>query len=92
MTIDAEGCLWVALWGGWAVDRYRPDGRLDRTIELPASHITSCTFGGPDLQDLYVTSAREGLAEADLAAQPHAGALFRCGPGTVGRPPDLFAG
>jgi sugar lactone lactonase YvrE len=92
MTIDAEGGLWVALWGGWAVHRYRPDGALDRVVEAPAAHITSCAFGGPALEDLFVTSARDGLEEAELAAQPYAGAVFRCRPGVAGLPAHRFAG
>jgi sugar lactone lactonase YvrE len=92
MTIDAEGCLWVALWGGWSVRRYRTDGRLDRVVELPTAHVTSCTFGGPDLQDLYVTSARDGLTEDDVARQRYAGAVFRCATGVAGTLPDRFAG
>lgn len=92
MTIDAEGGLWVALWGGWAVHRYRPDGRLDRVVEVPAAHVTSCAFGGPALDDLFVTSAQDGLDEAALAAQPHAGAVFRCRPGVAGVPAHRFAG
>jgi sugar lactone lactonase YvrE len=91
MTIDAEGGLWVALWGGAAVHRY-VDGRLDRVIELPVSQPTSCAFGGSDLTDLYVTSAREGLSEGDLRDQPLAGALFRVRPGVRGKSPSIFTG
>jgi len=73
LTVDANGCVWVALWGGGAVRRYTPDGRLDRTIAVPASQVTACAFGGPELRDLYITTARTGV---DPAAQPLAGSLL----------------
>ena len=77
MTIDAEGMLWVAHWGGWQVTRWDPTtGAMIDKIKLPVSNVTSCTFGGPDLRDLYITSAREGLTSAQLEAQPLAGSLF----------------
>jgi sugar lactone lactonase YvrE len=92
MTVDAEGCLWVAFYDGWAVRRFTPAGRLERTLELPAARTTSCCFGGPELDQLYVTSARDGLSEAQLAEQPHAGALFVIEPGVAGLPITPFAG
>ena len=58
MTVDADGCLWVAIFGGSAVHRYTPDGALDVRVELPVTHPTSCTFGGPQLSTLFITSAR----------------------------------
>jgi len=91
MTIDAEGGLWVALWGGAAVHRYL-DGHLDRVIKLPVGQPTSCTFGGEDLDELYVTSAWEGLSLKERQAQPLAGALFRVRPGVRGIPPAVFGG
>lgn len=92
MTVDAEGGLWVAFYDGWAVRRFRPDGTLERTTELPAARTTSCAFGGPRLEQLYVTSARDGLSESQLAAQPHAGSLFVIEPGVAGLPITPFAG
>ncbi|MFH8345628.1 SMP-30/gluconolactonase/LRE family protein [Streptomyces sp. NPDC018045] len=72
MCTDTDGGVWVALFRGGAVRRYTPDGRLDREITLPASLTTSCGFGGPDLTDLYVTSARRDLGDVE----PEAGNLF----------------
>lgn len=92
MCIDAEGCLWVALYNGWAVRRYRTDGELDREIRLPVAHATCPTFGGDDLGDLYVTTTPEGLSEEDRAQQPLAGAVFRVRPGVTGTPTNAFAG
>lgn len=89
ITVDAEGCIWVALWGGAAVRRYRPDGRLDGVVELPAGHVTACTFGGPGLTDLFVTTSR---LDTDLEREPDAGALFRARPGVAGLPTTPFAG
>jgi len=93
MTIDAEGMLWVALWGGRCVSRWDPTtGRLLGTISVPASHVSSCAFGGPDLRDLYITTARAGLSDVALRAEPHAGGLFRARPGIRGVPAFAFAG
>lgn len=83
-TIDAEGYLWVAVWGGWKVVRLSPDGRVDRTVAMPVSQPTSCMFGGLDLATLYVTSARWGLSEAALADQPMAGDVFALDVGVRG--------
>lgn len=89
MTIDTEGCLWVALFGGSAVRRYTPDGQLDTAIELPVSQVTACTFGGPGLDELYITTSRQGLP---AGVQPDAGALFRARPGARGVPALDYAG
>lgn len=62
LTVDAEGCIWVALWDGAQIRRYTPRGDLDRTVELPVRRPTACAFGGPGLRDLYITTARVGLS------------------------------
>ena len=90
LTVDAAGFVWLALWGGGALRRYRPDGALDRIVPLPVSHPTSCAFGGRDLDDLYVTSARRPLSAEERAHQPMAGGLLRLRPGVAGRLPHLF--
>ena len=93
MTIDVEGMLWVAGWGHHRVSRWNPaDGKLLRTLEFPASQVTACAFGGPNLDALYVTSARTGLSPEALAKEPLAGALFVVYPGVQGVPADEFAG
>jgi sugar lactone lactonase YvrE len=92
LTIDAEGHVWVALWGGSAVRRYSPNGHLEHEVRFPVSRITSCVFGGNDLADLYVTSASRGLTPSELRSQPHAGAVFVVRPGVRGLPTDTFAG
>jgi sugar lactone lactonase YvrE len=77
MTIDSEGMLWIAHWGGWRVSRWNPNtGNKLTEIKLPAANITSCTFGGDKLQDLFITSAKKGLNKSELASQPLAGAIF----------------
>jgi sugar lactone lactonase YvrE len=92
MTVDADGCLWVALWNGRCVRRYTPDGKLDRTMQLPVAQVTSCTFGGDDLGELYITSAARGLSAGDLRDQPAAGGVFRLRPGVTGLAAAAFAG
>lgn len=91
-TVDAEGYLWSAHMRGWRVTRYAPDGRIDRVIELPCGNITSCGFGGKDLETLYITTARQRLTDAELAAQPLAGSLFAVDPGVAGVAEPVFGG
>jgi sugar lactone lactonase YvrE len=84
LTVDADGGVWVAVWGGGAVLRHDPDGRVRETLELPAEHVTSCAFGGPGLDRLYITTAA-GPGE-------QAGSLFVCEPGVTGQPGHPFRG
>lgn len=91
MTVDAEGFLWVAVWGGAAVNRYTPTGELDRIIRIPTGGVTSVAFGGPDLQDLYVTTERFFRTEHELREQQYAGALFRYRSDVPGIPASKFA-
>lgn len=85
LTVDASGAVWVALWGGSAVHRYLPDGTLDRVVSLPVPNVTACAFGGADLTDLYITTARtEGV--------PQSGGLFLHQPGVTGQPSHPFGG
>ena len=92
ITVDSEGCLWCAHWGGWLVTRFRPDGSEDTVIEMPVPQPTSCVFGGRDLDRLYVTSARVGLDEKELQAAPLSDALFCVPVNTRGLPVSRFGG
>ncbi|MBU3077939.1 SMP-30/gluconolactonase/LRE family protein [Sphingomonas quercus] len=85
-TVDAEGCVWTGLFGGWAVRRYDPDGRLMRTIPFPVANITKIAFGGEGLRTAYATTARKGLDAAALASQPFAGDIFAFEPDVAGLP------
>lgn len=77
MAVDAAGHVLVAFWGGWKIIRYDPDGKVEREIRFPVANPTACAFGGKDLDELYVTTARLGLTPEQLADQPMAGDLFR---------------
>ncbi len=88
LTVDADGAVWVALWNGGAVRRYTPDGRLDREIRLPVPRPTACAFGGPDLTDLYITTARVGLPDP----HPLSGSLLVLPNAGQGLPQPAFAG
>lgn len=92
LTVDAEGHLWVARWGAGCVVRVDLDGNVVGRIDLPVSQVSSCTFGGEDLGDLYITTAHEDFGPRDLAREPLAGGLFRCRPGVRGLLPTAFAG
>jgi sugar lactone lactonase YvrE len=89
LTVDAEGGVWVALWGGSAVRRYSPAGALDAELRFPATQVTACTFGDDGLGALYVTTSRQGLAARE---QPEAGSVFRVDAGVAGLPVTPFAG
>ena len=84
MTVDAEGCLWIAFWDGWCVRRFSPGGERIATIRMPVARPTSCAFGGVDLDELYITSASIGLDDHALEMQPNAGGLFMVTPGVRG--------
>jgi xylono-1,5-lactonase len=87
MTVDREGGLWVAHYGGGRISRFHDDGCFDRSIALPASHITSCSFAGPDLDRMFVTSAADGAEH-----EANAGALFEVEPQAQGLVPHRFNG
>ena len=87
MTVDAEGGLWIAHWGGSRVSRFTPGGAIDRQVALPASQITNVCFAGERLDRMFVTSAADGAEH-----EPQAGALFEIDPGVRGLPPNLFGG
>jgi sugar lactone lactonase YvrE len=92
MTSDAKGRLWVALWGGAALSIWEPGrGRLLECVPIPAKNVSSCTFGGPERNQLYITSARKGVSAADLATYPQTGGLFRMQTDVEGMPTFQFA-
>jgi sugar lactone lactonase YvrE len=92
MTVDAEGCLWVALWGGWRVRRYTPDGKVERDVMLPVPQPTAPQFGGPDMSTMFVTTARRGLEGAALAAAPLSGSVFAVETGVRGLVESRYIG
>jgi len=75
-TIDIEGCIWIALWGGWSVRRYSPSGELMTSVRFPVANVTKIAFGGVDRRTAYATTASKGLTDDQRAAQPMAGDLF----------------
>jgi sugar lactone lactonase YvrE len=89
LAVDADGYLWVAMHRGGTIHRYRPDGRLDGVVEVPVRNVTACTFGGPRLDQLFITTSRHGMG---AAAEPAAGALFRADVAVTGQPAAAFAG
>lgn len=92
LTLDADGCVWLALFGGGVLRRYDPDGALMAEITLPVRHPTSVAFGGDDLDTLFVTTSRHKLSEAERAASPSAGGLLVVDPGDVrGRAADVLS-
>ena len=90
-VVDATGCIWVGLFGGWGVNRYSPAGELLSKLSLPVANCTKVAFGGDDLQTLYITTAWKGLAPEQRAQQPLAGGLFAARVDTPGLPANLFA-
>ena len=89
LTVDAQGTVWVAVYGGGHVRRYSPDGELLEVVDLPVPHVTACTLGGPGLTDLLVTTSRGGLGDD---APPGAGAVYRVDVDVPGLPVLPFAG
>jgi sugar lactone lactonase YvrE len=93
MAVDAEGMIWVAHWGGARVSRWNPvEGKLVETLPVPADHVTSCCFAGSNLDELYITSAREGFDQTYLAKMPLSGSLFVANVGVKGLPTYAFEG
>jgi len=89
LTVDAEGGVWIALSDAGQMRRYSAEGALEAMIDLPVTKVTACTFGGPRLEDLFITTSREGLPDS---AEPEAGSLFRARPGVAGLPVRDFGG
>ncbi|WP_049579139.1 SMP-30/gluconolactonase/LRE family protein [Streptomyces sp. SBT349] len=89
LTVDADGCVWAAFWGGAAVRRFTPEGRIDVAVAVPVSQPTACAFGGKDLSDLYITTASVGT---DPAAEPLAGSVLVVPGAGQGLPQPAFAG
>jgi len=92
LCVDVDGAVWVALWPGWSVRRYLADGTLDAIVPLPVAEVSSCVFGGPSLDELFITTAWSTLSDEQRAAQPLAGSLFRASVGTRGIPRASFNG
>jgi sugar lactone lactonase YvrE len=86
LAVDAEGFVWGAHWGGWRLTRYDPDGRIDRVIGMPVPNVTSVAFGGENLDQMFVTTARLWLSEDELKEAPLSGGLFQVDAGAVGLP------
>ncbi len=92
LCVDSEGFVWSAHWDGWRITRYDPDGKPERVIPLPVQRPTSCAFGGPELKQLYITSAWTGLSEADRKEQPLAGDLLRIQTDVAGQQENEYQG
>ena len=93
MTVDADGCLWVAMFGGFSVQRFSPSGEKLETVATPgAPQTTCCCFGDPDLDTLYITTAAKSLAGVETEGELNSGALFAADVDAVGLPTNLFAG
>jgi sugar lactone lactonase YvrE len=93
MTIDSEGMLWIALWGGWAVTRWDPHmGQMIGKVQVPVERVSSCCFGGDGYDTLFITTARTGLSTEAVEKQPLAGGIFAAQTGHRGFPCYRFAG
>ncbi len=91
LAVDVDGCVWVAMCGGWEVQRITPAGRVDRVVRLPGSQVTTCAFGGPDLSTLFIAVSARGLSEASLRSEK-AGYIFAFETATQGLPDHEFLG
>lgn len=92
LAVDAKGDLWVAMWGGGAVLRLSPNGKIRDTVPVPSTYVTSVVFGGADMAEIYITTARLPLTPQQREHEPHAGSVFRYRPGISGKPQHRFAG
>jgi sugar lactone lactonase YvrE len=92
LTVDSEGFVWSAFWGGWKVVRYNPEGKVDREYRLPVPNPTSCAFGGKRLDELYITSASLGLSKEEKERHVQSGDLFCLKAGITGMDEPRFAG
>ncbi|QRN84032.1 SMP-30/gluconolactonase/LRE family protein [Chloroflexota bacterium] len=90
LCVDAEGCVWSAQWNGWRVVRYSPAGEVLQTVSLPAQLVTSCCFGGPNLDQLFITTAWTDLSPDEHETQPLAGGVFTLKTTTQGQPANFF--
>jgi len=90
MAVDSEGCLWIAFFGGWRIDRYTPQAVLIESLPFPCANITKLAFGGEDLRTVFVTTARKGLTPQELEQQPLAGSLFSFRTATPGMRQCVF--
>jgi sugar lactone lactonase YvrE len=90
ISVDSQGCIWVAMCEGWQVMRYDPDGRLERRLKMPVECPTSCAFGGAQLNELYITSSRSLISPGTISHQPHAGDLFRLSLSIRGQRENIF--
>lgn len=90
LCIDSEDCIWSAHWAGSKITRYKPDGSIDKIIELPVPNVTSCCFGGKDYKTLFITSAQKGLSKEELDAAPLSGCTFILETNTVGLKSNVF--
>jgi sugar lactone lactonase YvrE len=92
LSVDADGGVWSVIFDRGIIHRYLPDGSLAQSVRLPIARPTSCTFGGDDLKTLYITSARIGLSDQELAEQPNAGGIWAISLGPAGQAESFFAG
>nr|WP_204331705.1 SMP-30/gluconolactonase/LRE family protein [Geodermatophilus sabuli] len=92
LTVDDEGCIWTAMWGGGQVRRWSPEGELLAVVRVPVAQTTSCAFAGPRRDLLVISTSAEGMDEAARAAQPDAGRLFTTRPGVTGPPAFPYRG